>query len=91
MTAVRNCRSAASATKGPASRPLYRGNGNTGALIGGFGVSGDGVDQDDVVTFAGTLHNGVPNALLRADEVKVQGVRLPYQKFPRNPEGGIPT
>ena len=60
------------------------------ARIGGFGVSGDGVDQDDVVTFAGTTNFGVPLSLLRADQVSVAGVRLPYQKFNRNPEGGIP-
>jgi hypothetical protein len=47
------------------------------------------VDQDDVVTFAGSNGFGVPNTLLRADEVFVRGVRLPYQKFNRNPEGGV--
>ena len=56
-------------------------------MIGGFGISGDGVDQDDVVTFGGSRFYGVPNALLRADETFVRGVRLPYQKFNRNPEG----
>ncbi len=34
----------------PGSAPLYRG----GKLVGGLGVSGDGVDQDDFVTAAGT-------------------------------------
>ena len=34
----------------PGSAPLYRG----GMLVGGLGVSGDGVDQDDFVTAAGT-------------------------------------
>ena len=33
----------------PGSSPLYK----TQILVGGFGISGDGVDQDDVVTFAG--------------------------------------
>jgi uncharacterized protein GlcG (DUF336 family) len=72
----------------PGSAPIYRNtpDGNNGILIGGFGVSGDGVDQDDVVTFAGSNGYGVPNTLLRADEVFVRGVRLPYQKFNRNPE-----
>jgi uncharacterized protein GlcG (DUF336 family) len=55
-------------------------------IVGGFGVSGDGVDQDDVVTSAGiTGFEPPPN--LRADQFFVSGVRLPYQKFPRNPEG----
>lgn len=68
----------------PGSTPLYR---NT-ALVGGFGVSGDGVDQDDVVTFVGAgdfLPRG--GGVVRADEVFVRGVRLPYQKFLRNPHG----
>jgi uncharacterized protein GlcG (DUF336 family) len=71
----------------PGSAPLYRDAAdlNTGVLIGGFGVSGDGVDQDDVVTFAGARFNGVPNALFRADETFVRGIRLPYQKFNRQP------
>ena len=66
----------------PGSAPLYR-----GSLIGGFGVSGDGVDQDDVVTAGGALGFDVPPTVLRADQVFVAGVRLPYQKFNRNPEG----
>lgn len=67
----------------PGSTPLYK----DGKLIGGFGVSGDGVDQDDVVTYLGArdyLPNGV---VTRADEVFFRDVRLPYQKFLRNPFG----
>jgi len=56
-------------------------------LVGGFGVSGDGVDQDDVVTAFGALGYVPPNTIFRADQVLVRGVRLPYQKFLRNPEG----
>jgi uncharacterized protein GlcG (DUF336 family) len=69
----------------PGSTPIY--DPVTGALIGGFGVSGDGVDQDDVVTFFGAQGFLPPDAVLRADEVFVDGVRLPYQKFLRNPHG----
>ncbi|MGL6094192.1 MAG: hypothetical protein ACRC7O_00135 [Fimbriiglobus sp.] len=69
----------------PGSAPVFTGS----QLSGGFGVSGDGVDQDDVVTFAGSKNVGVPVTRLRADQVKVGGVRLPYQKFNRNPEGGV--
>jgi uncharacterized protein GlcG (DUF336 family) len=67
----------------PGSAPLYR----DGVLIGGFGVSGDGVEQDDVVTVAGTQADGgfEPPAEIRADQVKVRGVRLPYVKFNRRP------
>lgn len=64
----------------PGSVPLYK----NGALVGGLGVSGDGVDQDDFVTDAGAKGFEAP-AAIRADQIKVDGVRLPYQKFPRNP------
>jgi uncharacterized protein GlcG (DUF336 family) len=56
-------------------------------LVAGFGVSGDGVDQDDVVTAAGAVGFTPPGSVLTADQVMVMGVRLPYQKFNRNPEG----
>jgi len=73
----------------PGSAPLYKAQtpGGLAVLAGGFGVSGDGVDQDDVATDAGQTGFGVPEHLLRADETFVRGVRLPYQKFNRNPEG----
>ncbi len=67
----------------PGSTPLY----NNTTLIGGFGVSGDGVDQDDVVTFVGATPFLPPAGVVRADQVFVRNVRLPYQKFLRNPEG----
>jgi uncharacterized protein GlcG (DUF336 family) len=66
----------------PGAVPIYK-----NVLVGGFGVSGDGVDQDDVVTFAGAQGFQPPAAVLTADQVSVRGVRLPYQKFNRNPEG----
>jgi len=66
----------------PGSAPLYKG----GKLIGGFGASGDGVDQDDVVTFSATVGFEVPDAL-RVDQFFVRDVRLPFQKFLRNPRG----
>jgi uncharacterized protein GlcG (DUF336 family) len=67
----------------PGSLPLYK----SGALVGGWGVSGDGVDQDDVVTFNGASGYLPPSTVLRADEVFVRGVRLPITNFPRNPHG----
>ncbi|MEY4187025.1 MAG: hypothetical protein RIT02_2059 [Planctomycetota bacterium] len=68
----------------PGSTPLYR----DGQLIGGLGVSGDGVDQDDVVTFL-AAQDFLPrqNGVLSADDVFVDGVRLPYIKFNRVPFG----
>jgi uncharacterized protein GlcG (DUF336 family) len=70
----------------PGSAPLYKDLGSgTPELIGGFGVSGDGVDQDDVVTGGGQANYYVPSSVNRADQVFFNGVRLPYQKHDRNP------
>ena len=65
----------------PGSAPLYR----NGVMVGGLGVSGDGVEQDDFVTSGGTPGFEAPPAI-RADQILIRGVRLPYFKFPRNPE-----
>jgi uncharacterized protein GlcG (DUF336 family) len=65
----------------PGSAPLYR----NGQLVGGLGVSGDGVDQDDFVTSGGAMNFLAP-AGIRADQIFVRGIRLPYWSFPRNPE-----
>lgn len=65
----------------PGSAPLYRGS----ALVGGLGVSGDGVEQDDYVTAAGAAGFEAPPSL-RSDNFFIRGVRIPYWKFPRNPE-----
>ncbi len=67
----------------PGSTSVYKG----GRLVGGFGVSGDGVDQDDVVTFSGAQGFMPPSAVRTADQLFVDGVRLPNFKFLRNPRG----
>lgn len=64
----------------PGSVGLYR----NGVLVGGLGVSGDGVDQDDYVTAGGAVGFEAPTQI-RADQVVVENVRLPYLKFPENP------
>ena len=64
----------------PGALPLYK----NGVLVGGLGVSGDGVDQDDFVTSAGATGFEAP-ASIHADQIIDQGVRLPYLKFPQNP------
>jgi uncharacterized protein GlcG (DUF336 family) len=76
----------------PGSVPIYRGN----QLIGGLGVSGDGIDQDDMVSFLG-LHNagarlgGFGNAppAMRADQIVIdlsgRQVRLRYVSCPFAP------
>ncbi len=71
----------------PGSTAVYRHTGPFAALVGGFGVSGDGVDQDDVTTVAGQRGYQAP-FMLRADQIVYDySVRLPYQKFNRNPLG----
>ncbi|MBV9072722.1 MAG: heme-binding protein [Acidobacteria bacterium] len=64
----------------PGSTPLYK----NGVMVGGFGVSGDGVDQDDFDT-AQAAANFLPDPAKRADQIQIDNVRLPYFKFPRNP------
>jgi uncharacterized protein GlcG (DUF336 family) len=64
----------------PGSVPLYK----NGVLVGGIGISGDGVDQDDLIAAAGA--NGFsPPPAIRSDQIFVRGVRLPFLKFPRSP------
>jgi uncharacterized protein GlcG (DUF336 family) len=64
----------------PGSVPLYK----NGVLVGAIGVSGDGVDQDDLIGAAGA--NGFsPPVDIRSDQIFVRGVRLPFLKFPRSP------
>jgi uncharacterized protein GlcG (DUF336 family) len=65
----------------PGSGSVYK----NGRVFGGYGVSGDGVDQDDVVTTRGISGFDSPTEL-RADQYFVRGVRLPFRKDPRNPE-----
>ena len=64
----------------PGSVPLYL----DGRLVGGLGVSGDGVDQDDYDAAGGAAGFLAP-LNIRADQITIRGVRLPYQKFPENP------
>ncbi|MEO0463449.1 MAG: hypothetical protein AAF127_09980 [Pseudomonadota bacterium] len=76
----------------PGSVPVYRG----GQLVGGLGVSGDGIDQDDMISFlglnnAGERAGGIGNAPkdIRADRILVQvggrQVRLRYVNCPFAP------
>jgi uncharacterized protein GlcG (DUF336 family) len=77
----------------PGSIGIYK----RGVLVGGFGVSGDGVEQDDFITAAGVTQSGggdwnpilnpgyVPPLEIRADRIIIGDVRLPFFKFPRNP------
>ena len=64
----------------PGGFPLYR----NGVLIGAIGISGDGVDQDDIVGASGT-HDFLAPMPIRSDRFLFRGARLPYAKFPRDP------
>jgi uncharacterized protein GlcG (DUF336 family) len=64
----------------PGGFPLYR----NGVLVGAIGVSGDGIEQDDIIGASGA--SVFPSAeAIRADRTQYRGARLPYAKFPRNP------
>jgi uncharacterized protein GlcG (DUF336 family) len=77
----------------PGSVPVHRGN----TLVGGLGVSGDGIDQDDMISFLG-LNNagkllgtlGNAPAAIRSDQIVVRlsdgkDVRLRYVSCPFAP------
>jgi len=73
----------------PGSVPVFRNN----TLVGAIGVSGDGVDQDDMVAFLGVANAGAalngsighaPSAR-RADTLVPQGARLRYVQCPQAP------
>jgi uncharacterized protein GlcG (DUF336 family) len=64
----------------PGGLPLYR----NGALVGAIGVSGDGIDQDEIVAESGSAGFEAPDEI-RSDQIVFGGARLPYFKEPRNP------
>ncbi|GAB3273480.1 heme-binding protein [Parahaliea aestuarii] len=73
----------------PGSVPVYRGD----TLVGGIGVSGDGIDQDDMISFlgvheagealGGAINNAPPE--IRADRLTPAGERLRYIQCPQTP------
>ena len=78
----------------PGSVPIYK----SGVLVGALGISGDGVDQDDMVAFLGVnnasvaLRGRIKNAPKgqRADRVRItqggsQALRLRYVQCPVAP------
>jgi len=66
--------------------PIYR----NGTYIGAVGVSGDGIDQDDLVAAYGGDAFAPPQSI-RSDQVTVRGARLPFLKFPSRPFLDGPT
>ena len=75
----------------PGAFPIYR----NAQLIGAIGISGDGIDQDDMVSFLGLANagkiigNGIGNApkSMRADTLapRGEGTRLRYVNCPQAP------
>jgi uncharacterized protein GlcG (DUF336 family) len=75
----------------PGSVPVYRGT----TLIGGVGVSGDGVDQDDMIAFLGVHNAGLVAGMslgnappaIRADTISVPGygINLRFVQCPQAP------
>lgn len=69
--------------------PIYRGS----QLVGAIGISGDGVDQDDMIAFLGLhnasirLSNAIANApaAMRADTISRDGLFLRYVQCPQSP------
>jgi uncharacterized protein GlcG (DUF336 family) len=76
----------------PGGAPIYRGE----TLVGAIGVSGDGVDQDDMIAYLGVrnaaqrLANGLGNAPAsrRSDVLAPLGTRLRYVQCPQSPFNG---
>jgi len=64
----------------PGGFPLYK----DGVVVGALGISGDGVDQDDIIGISGTI-DFRPAMNIRSDNYTYRGARLPYVKFPRDP------
>lgn len=73
----------------PGSVPIYRGS----TLVGAIGVSGDGVDQDDMIAFLGlarasaALNGSIEEAPVSrgADTLTPHGTRLLYVQCPQAP------
>ncbi len=71
------------------SFPIYK----NGTVVGAIGVSGDGIDQDDMVAFLGLhdasigLGTGVSHApaSIRSDQLTPAGTRLRYVSCPYSP------
>jgi hypothetical protein len=67
----------------PGAVPIYRGN----VLVGAIGISGDGIDQDDMISFLGLSNAGLrlggsiglPPASIRSDQVQVNVAGTPVR------------
>lgn len=79
----------------PGSVPIYR----SATLVGAIGVSGDGIDQDDMISFLGLANAGtalgtnIANApaATRADTITASGQQLRYVNCPASPPPFLDT
>jgi uncharacterized protein GlcG (DUF336 family) len=73
----------------PGASPIYRGTN----LVGAIGISGDGIDQDDMISFLGVANAstrlngsiGHAPAQIRIDQLSPGGARLRYVQCPQAP------
>ncbi|MEW6733763.1 MAG: hypothetical protein AB1489_20715 [Acidobacteriota bacterium] len=65
------------------SSPIFK----NGQFAGAVGISGDGIDQDDIISAYGSENFEAPPER-RSDRFFMRGIRLPYTKFPRHPHLG---
>ncbi|MEQ9106929.1 MAG: heme-binding protein [Limnobacter sp.] len=74
----------------PGGFPIYKGD----TLVGAVGVSGDGVDQDDMVGYLGVINGAAavgsamrpfPASLITANELSNSGEFLKYVQCPQTP------
>lgn len=77
----------------PGGFPIYKGD----TLVGGIGVSGDGVDQDDMIGYLGVINAAsavsstmrpFPATLSTANELSNSGQFLKYVQCPQTPFNG---
>jgi len=76
----------------PGGVPIYRGS----QLVGAIGVSGDGVDQDDMIAALAVANAarrtgstiGHAPAAMRSDQLTPMGTRLRYVQCPQSPFNG---
>jgi uncharacterized protein GlcG (DUF336 family) len=77
----------------PGAVPIYR---KGGGFLGAIGVSGDGVDQDDMVSFLAVANVAARSgasilnapAAMRSDQLTPMGTRLRYVQCPQSPFNG---
>jgi len=74
----------------PGGFPIYKGD----QLVGAIGVSGDGVDQDDMIGYLGVINGATavgstmrpfPSTLVTANELSNSGEFLKYVQCPQTP------